>query len=287
MDNKALEIRESAGDSLVRFAIENKVDVDNLQRLIDMRNAEIERQAKVDFQFHFALMQKAFVSVSREKQGYNYKYAPIELLQKTLGPIIAEHGFSYSWREETIPEGKRCVLAISGYGHTQENYFDIPKLEKTKEMNSVQVVGAMSTYGRRYSFISGFGVIIDDEDPDARISEVEKLQDVKNSKGEYAKNVDPGEPAKRGDGIATEMIALKTRLMGCMGSDVFTTEERMDANAEYHPGGRNLISSVDDKKYLSEIVDKWETLRDFRKEKDMAELDSAAEEGFCNAMGKD
>jgi hypothetical protein len=160
-----------AGDSssLIRLAIERNIDMDKLQKLIDMKNAEEERQAKLAFNFHFAEMQKDFVPVSREKQGYDYKYAPIELLQKTYGPIIARHGFSYVWREESIPEGKRCYLTITGFGHSQENYFDIPPLEKTKQMNSVQVMGAMSTYGRRYTFIAGFGVIIEDEDPDAYI----------------------------------------------------------------------------------------------------------------------
>jgi hypothetical protein len=289
MDDKALAVRESSGDSLVRLAIEKGIDVDNLQRLIDMRNAEIERQAKLDFQYHFAEMQKEFPAVSREKQGYNYKYAPIELLQKMLGPIIADHGFSYSWREESIADGKRCILSISGYGYTQENYFDIPKLEKTKEMNSVQVVGAMSTYGRRYSFIAGFGVVIDDEDPDGRAiqEDQEEMQSVKNTKGGYSKPVDPGEPAKRGDGIASEMIRLKSQLIGCMESDVFTKEERIDANAECHPGGRDLISSVSDRDLLAALVEKYTTLRDTRIEKRQAELDEAAEEGFASAMGKD
>lgn len=289
MDDKALAIRENAGDNLIRLAIEKGIDVDNLQRLINMRNAEIERTAKEDFQFHFAEMQKSFVSVSREKQGYNYKYAPIEVLQKTLGPIIAEHGFSYSWREETLPEGKKCVLIISGYGHTQENSFDVPKLEKTKEMNSVQAAGAMSTYGRRYTFISGFGVIIDYEDPDARIvpEDVQEMQKVTNAKGEYSKPRDPGEPAKRGDGIASEMLSLKTRLMNCNASEMFNADERKDMTADYHPGGRNLINSQNDLDYLKEIVEKWETLRDFRKEKAIADMDAEASAGFDAAMGKE
>jgi hypothetical protein len=296
MEEKALAVRESSGDSLVRLAIEKGIDVDNLQRLIDMRNAEIERQAKLDFQFHFAEMQKAFIPVTRAKQGYNYKYAPIELLQNTLGPIIADHGFSYSWREESIADGgKRCILSISGYGYTQENYFDIPKLEKTKEMNSVQVVGAMSTYGRRYSFIAGFGVVIDDEDPDGRAipEDQEEMQSVKNAKGGYSKPVDPGEPAKRGDGIAGDMQVLKVRLMNCNASAVFTPDERKDMVADYHPGGRNVTNSQNDLDYLKGIVEKWETIRENREEKriadtmkELSKMDEAAEEGFAKAMSK-
>jgi hypothetical protein len=117
--------------------------------------------------------------------------------------------------------------------------------------------------------------------------EVDDMQDVRDARGEYSKSIDPGTPAKKGDGIASKMLALKTRLMGCMASDMFSPDDRKNAQAEYHPGGRNLTSSESDLKYLSDLVGKWETLRDFRHEKAMAEMDSVAEEGFDAAMGKD
>ena len=116
---------------------------------------------------HFSEMQAEFTSAPRDKEGYDYAYAPIETLQKQYNPIISRHGFAYRWREETIETGKRSTLMISGWGHTEENSFDIPPLEGTNRMNAIQVAGAMSTYGRRYTFIAGFGVIISDEDDDA------------------------------------------------------------------------------------------------------------------------
>ena len=295
MEEKAIVPIESAGDSLVRLAIEKGVDVDNLQRLINMRNAEIERQAKLDFQYHFAEMQSEFVPVSREKQGYGYKYAPIELLQKTYGPLIAKHGFSYSWREssvENMPDWKRCILTISGYGYSQENHFDIPPVERTKQMNAVQAVGAMSTYGRRYSFISGFGIIIDDEDPDGRAlaSDIETLSDPKGSDGKYSPLVEPTEPAPKGDGTRQEMQALKVKLFDIAAmkdedTDVFSPDQKKDINADYHPGGRNLEPSLTDLEYLRGIVEKWETTGQAIIERRKA-LDAELEDGFNLAQDK-
>ena len=86
-------------------------------------------------------------------------------------PTISKHGFSVSWDEVKTETGKRCLMTISGHGSFRVNSFDIPMLEATKQMNAVQVAGAMSTYGRRYTFIAGFGVIIADEDTDAVVPE--------------------------------------------------------------------------------------------------------------------
>ena len=153
--------------SLLHMAIDKNLDVERLRQLIDLRAQEEARQAKLAFDEHFSQMQAEFQAVKRSKQGYGYKYAPVEALQSAYGPIIAKHGFSYRWREEMIEGGvKRTIMTTSGWGHSQENTFDCPPLDGTERMNQVQIMGAMSTYGRRYTFIAGFGAIVEDEDDD-------------------------------------------------------------------------------------------------------------------------
>ena len=144
--------------------------VDALERMIALREREEARQAALAFDTHFAAMQAEFRVVGRNKQGFKFKYAPIEALQMEYTPTISKHGFSYSWDEEQIEGGKRCRLTISGYGSKRQNTFDVPLLTGTDRMNEIQVAGAMSTYGRRYTFISGFGIIIADEDTDGEVS---------------------------------------------------------------------------------------------------------------------
>jgi len=144
--------------------------VDALERMIALREREDARQAALEFDRHFSVMQSEFGSASRNKQGYKFRYAPIESLQLEFGPTIAKHGFSYSWSETQIEGGKRVTMTISGYGSSRVNSFDVPALSGTDRMNEIQVAGAQSTYGRRYSFISGFGIIIADEDTDGEVS---------------------------------------------------------------------------------------------------------------------
>jgi len=166
-------VREDAG-SIVRLAVERNLDIDKLERLIDMRNREEERMAKRDFETHFAAMQSEFSPVKRTKKGDKSKYAPLDELVDQYGPIISRHGFSYSWSEPELENGRlRCMLTISGYGYSKQNYKDLPVYEPDKGaqsgkaiMNSLQAEGTRSTYGQRYTFKAGFGITETDEDTD-------------------------------------------------------------------------------------------------------------------------
>lgn len=151
---------------LIALAIDRNVDPDKLGKIIALVTEQEERKARALYDIHYAEMQSEFLPATRSKKGYDYWYAPIEELQKQYGPIISRHGFSYRWREEAIESGKRVYLKISGWGHSEETFFDVPKIDGTKQMNPIQVAGAMSTYGRRYTFIAGFGIAIEDEDRD-------------------------------------------------------------------------------------------------------------------------
>ncbi len=162
-NQKSVQVNQE--DLLMTKALETG-NIEVLERFIALREREEQRQAKLAYNENFALMQAEFEAVHRTKSGHNYKYAPIETLQKAYAPAIAKYGFSYRWNEETIPTGKRCTMVISGHGHSESNTFDIPPISGTNMMNPIQVMGTMSSYGRRYTFIAGFGVIIDDEDND-------------------------------------------------------------------------------------------------------------------------
>jgi hypothetical protein len=170
---------DDPNDRLLYLAIQGNLDTEKLEKLIALKNREEERQAKREFNQHFAAMQAQFRPVPRSKKGDKGMYAPVEDLQKVYGPIIADQGFSYRWSEETL-EGDilRVILHISGYGHTENNHKDLPPYIPDKGsqsgkpiMNVLQAEGARSTYGRRYTFIAGFGLIIEDEDTDGNFDD--------------------------------------------------------------------------------------------------------------------
>ncbi len=157
--------------TLLEIAIEKGIDTDKLEKLIELKNREEERQCKREFDFHFGEMQKEFKPIDRTKDGFSSKYAPLALMVQKYATIISSHGFSYHWRESAIEAGKRVTIIISGWGYTDDQtYFDVPHIEGTKAMNAIQVKGTLSSYGQRYTFKAGFGITETDEDTDGNLS---------------------------------------------------------------------------------------------------------------------
>ena len=149
-------------------------NIEVLERYIALRKSEEERQARIRFEEEFSRMRAKLPAIikSKENKAFNSKYAPIEDLQRVCDPIIFSHGFFYTWHEEAIPEGKRVIMDISGYGHTRSNYFDCPKIKGNNAQNEIHTVAIMSAYGRRYTFISGFGIVVEGEDADGNTPDV-------------------------------------------------------------------------------------------------------------------
>jgi len=173
MEETAVAVKE---DRLLEQVLQAG-NIEVLERYIALRKSEEERQAKLAFDTAFSKLRADLPAVvkSRANDHLKSKYAPLETLQRACDEAIFSHGFSYSWREEAIPEGKRVWMDISGYGYTRSNYFDAPQIDPVKNrdgsnvQNLLQVRGVMSSYGRRYTFISGFGIVIEGEDSDGQI----------------------------------------------------------------------------------------------------------------------
>lgn len=140
-----------------------------LRELIAMQNAERERICKENFDMHFAELRKALAPVvkTRLNTGTNSKFAALEDLQGPCDPIIFEHGFSYSWDEEALGEGRKCVVMyIYGYGYTKSVRWEAPHFEGNRATNPLQSAGVQSTYGQRYTYKGGFGIVLKGEDTD-------------------------------------------------------------------------------------------------------------------------
>ncbi len=156
-----------------------------IEKLIAMKNAEEDRGARLAFESAFAKMRAELPTIKKTKEvkrgggQHMYNYAPLEEIQKVCDPILQAHGFSYSWREEAIPDGKRVWFELFGYGHTKANCFDAPLLGAKQSnsggeiVNAVQAARMTSSYAKRNSMVDGLGLIIEDEDNDASTIELD------------------------------------------------------------------------------------------------------------------
>lgn len=173
-ESKEIAVQSEIGN-LLQLAVSNGADMDVLERLIKMKNAEEDRNCKKEFDFHFSEMQKDYIPAEKKGSVLNtegnkvlYKFCTLEEITGVYAPIITKHGFSYRWVEEMKTDSLKLISCIiSGYGHQEVSVVEIPINPGNAFTNSIQQRGVSTSYGKRYSFINGFGVIIADEDTDA------------------------------------------------------------------------------------------------------------------------
>jgi len=186
-------------DEWLMYTILQTGSIEAFEKFVALKERTQERQAKALFDEHFALMQKEYKPVERTKEVWNkehtailYKFAPLDNLLDIYAPIIADHGFSYHWSEEQLPDQpdvKRLHCIVAGYGFEKSGYVDIPISAATSFTNSAQQRGVSTSYGKRLSFVNAFGVIIKDEDNEndfeadtvlSVATEIAKIKDTKS-----------------------------------------------------------------------------------------------------------
>jgi len=165
------EIMQPGIDGLITMAIQSKASVENLKELMAMKYEHEAREAKKVFHQKFSELQSALPVIIKSKQVDTktgkkmYKYAPLPDIQKQVNPVIFRHGFSYHWSESFEREKYvRIFFTLTGYGHSESSFIDIPIQSANDYVNSVQQAGSSNTYGKRYSMCNLLGIVADEDD---------------------------------------------------------------------------------------------------------------------------
>lgn len=169
--------------SLIEMAIQSNADIDKLERLMALQERWEANQAKKAYIENMAKFQSECPIIIKSKEGGTtkagdvaYKYAPIDVVLEmenkageSVKSLIARHGFSYDLDTPSITtEEVTAVLTISHKdGYSRVFSINMPFTDKTNMMNRAQVVGATSSYAKRYVFLNGFGIMTGDEDTDS------------------------------------------------------------------------------------------------------------------------
>lgn len=162
--------------SLVRMAIEKGVDVEVLERLVALQERVTERNARAayfealaHFQDECPEIPKNKIAAIATKSGarFNYSYAPLESITRTIRPALKANGLSYTWDVGTIDAGLLVAICTVRHveGHSECSSFPVP-IDKSSRMSDAQASGAALTYGKRQSLIAVLGLTTADEDVD-------------------------------------------------------------------------------------------------------------------------
>lgn len=149
----ALVVQEQAVmlPMIERLAALPDFDVAKLEKLLDMQERIMDRQAEAAFNAAFAEMQAAIPTILEKGKTDKGKYARQEDIVKVIRPILKAHGFSLSFRTEW-PEKQIKIVGILTHreGHTRESQF-LTDADSATGRNAIQARGSAVTYGRRYT----------------------------------------------------------------------------------------------------------------------------------------
>lgn len=203
--NTAVDIRKESGSvdrmdadrpdpfiqMIERVVLDPQASVDKLERMLQLRNEEVENQRRRDREdaefaakrAYFAAMSKCqaelpVVTKNRSNTHTKSTYADLAAIEEQAMPIIHQHGFAVSFQPDGYNEqGElRILWEIShAEGHVRNGVGEIPvdgagsqgKVNKT----GTQAFGSTATYGRRYLLCMLFNISTGDDRDGNRVKD--------------------------------------------------------------------------------------------------------------------
>lgn len=149
-----------------RAAMNPDVDIDKMERLLQMQERVMERQAGMDYNAAMAAMQTEMPSIAERGKTNNGHYATLEDIVDTVRPVMQKHGFAVSFRVKTMERGIEItgVLMHKG-GHREETTMLLPA-DTSGNKNAVQAFGSSTSYGKRYVLCALLNITTRGEDDD-------------------------------------------------------------------------------------------------------------------------
>jgi hypothetical protein len=184
--SRPLALTEAAAvlGMIERAARDPAVDIDKLQKLMEMREKAEHEAAKRAFNTAMKAAQSEMRPVSADALNPQTKsrYATYARLDGVLRPIYTRHGFALSFDEADSPKPDhiRVLCYVSHDGGFERTYHkDMPADGKGAKggdvMTKTHATGAASSYGARYLLKGIFNVAIGEDDRDGNAAPGEAI----------------------------------------------------------------------------------------------------------------
>jgi hypothetical protein len=142
---------------IARAARDPNIDIDKMERLLQMQERIVERQAKTAYADALSRLQPTLPiigergAIKNNSGAVQSKYALWEDIVGIVTPLLAAQGFSLSFRTGN-KDGKIQVTGVLTHreGHSEETTLDLPA-DTSGSKNAVQAVASSVSYGKRYT----------------------------------------------------------------------------------------------------------------------------------------
>lgn len=164
-----------------RAASDPTVDIDKMERLLQMHERMTERSAKTAFTAALAEMQPKLPVIERKgmirvppkdgKTGHETPYALWEDINEAIRPLLAEYGFALTFRVKKEADRVEVTGVLSHReGHSEETTLSLP-MDSTGSKNNVQAIGSSVQYGKRYTGSALLNITTRGEDDDGKTAD--------------------------------------------------------------------------------------------------------------------
>ena len=160
-------------EGISRAALDPHVDVQKLERLLDIQERLLVDQRRTAFRAALARLQEKLPQIAKSGNilGTNgqvrNKFAKIEDIDVVIRPLCAEEGFSFSFDSKAASGG---MIEFTGTLHHREGHAETKTMTLPVDTgagrNAVQSVGSSTSYARRYLISMHLNLITRDEDDD-------------------------------------------------------------------------------------------------------------------------
>jgi hypothetical protein len=154
-----------------RAAMNPNVDIDKMERLLQMQERIMERNARAAYAAAFAEMQPDLPEIPEHGKGHNNaSYALWEDINDLIKPVLAKHGFGISFKPgRDGPNITVTAILTHREGHSEEASMILP-IDSSGSKNAVQAVGSSTSYGKRYTASALLNLTSRHEDDDGKRS---------------------------------------------------------------------------------------------------------------------
>lgn len=163
-----------------RAAMNPEIDVEKMERLLDMKERLDAKAAEMAFNSSLAEMQDELpVITERGKITVNGEvrssFAKFEDINEIVKPILKKYGFAISFKVD-FQEQQVSVTAILVHkmGHRESTTILLPR-DKSGSKNEVQAVGSSVAYGKRYTMNAILNITTRGEDDDGILAAADTI----------------------------------------------------------------------------------------------------------------
>lgn len=163
-----------------RAATDKDVDVSKMERLLDMQERVMAKQAEMSFYSDMSALQDDMPTIKKEgeiKVGgqLRSRYARFEDILGQTKPLLKNYGFSVAFKSNFV-DGQLEITGILShrFGHKESTTMRLP-FDDSGAKNQVQMIGSSVSYGKRYVYCMLLNINITEDDDDGQAA------DAKNS----------------------------------------------------------------------------------------------------------